>query len=140
MADYDLCELSAPFEALRPDVKAAYQRLDSEWETIANQLRKLPIPCTVSYAYLEDECNPENKDCLEFRKWKGSKRLCIAEYSAGNGPHGWDESCDVTPYDEWSTEQRLRMLRYVPALFQAAVKQTQDFVDQTTGLGQSNGS
>ncbi len=37
-----------------------------------NQFRKLPIPCTVSYAYFEDECNPESKDCLEFIKAFGT--------------------------------------------------------------------
>lgn len=140
MADYDLRELSAPVEALRSEVKSAYERLDAEWESVANQLRKLAIPCAVSYAYFEDECNPGNNDCLEFRKWKGAKRLCIAAYSAGSGPYGWEENCDVTPYDEWSGEQRVAMLRHVPGLFQAAAKQTQAFVDQTKGLGNSDKS
>ena len=44
MVDFDLRELSAPLEALRPEVNAAYKRLDSRWDEIAAQLKKTANP------------------------------------------------------------------------------------------------
>jgi hypothetical protein len=79
----------------------------------------------------ESQCNPNDGVCLEFRKWKGSKRLCITAYSSGNGPNGWEENYNVTPFEEWSGEQRVQMLRHVPDLFGNAVNQIKRFVEQT---------
>jgi hypothetical protein len=131
MSDLDLRKLSAPIEALRADVKAAYERLDAKWSAITEQLRKLPIPFTVSHTLGQPPSNPEDRWCIEFRKYNGSKRICFTIYYGSNGPYGWEEECDVTPYDEWSGEQRVEMLKYVPDLFEAAEKQVKEFIEQT---------
>ena len=44
---------------------------------------------------------------------------------------GHEQTMDVTPYEEWSAEQRLEMLDHVPAFFETAVKQIQEFVAKT---------
>lgn len=131
MVNLDLRKLSAPLEELRPDVDAAYKRLDEKWDAIRKQLDKLPIPCTVSYAFAQSQHCPDDCVCLEFRKWKGYKRLCITSYWSGSGPDGWEEGEDVTPFEEWSGEQRVQMLLHVPDLFQNAVKQVKAFIDKT---------
>jgi len=130
MPSLDLRKLSAPLAALGPEVDAAYKRLDDQWDAITKQLRKLPIPCTISHKISHDGSGHEWIS-LEFRKWKGAKRLCVTYHSEGNGPNGWDESEEVTPFEEWSGEQRVDMLRHVPGLFKSAVKQVQHFIDRT---------
>ena len=134
MVDLNLRKLSAPIEALRSDVDAAYKRLDSQWKAIAKQLSKLPIPCTVGHTFDQNAYGPECT-ALEWRKWKGSKRICIVSYFVENTPDGPEDTWQVTPYEEWSGEQRLAMLRHVPALFEAAEKQTKKFVSQISELG-----
>jgi hypothetical protein len=128
MSDLDLGALSAPIEALRDEVKAAYARLDAKWEAIAEQLRKLPIPGTVSATIWGDDSRYEFY-CLDFRKHKGKKRICTAMYSF-NSQTG-DEEIDVTPYEEWSGEQRVELLTHVPKLFAEAEKKTKEFIEKT---------
>jgi hypothetical protein len=131
MVKLDLRKLSAPIEALRSDVDAAYKRLDAKWEEIADHLRALPIPCTIGYTFSQSPYGQEY--CrLEWRKFNGKRRICIVLYSMdsdGNG--GIDESETTTPYEEWSGEQRVEMLEHVPNLFDAAAKQVQEFVKKT---------
>ena len=131
MVDLDLKALSAPLEALRHEVDAAYKYLDERWEEVTEQLKKLPIPCAVSYTWDSDDYDPEQFMTLDWRKWKGSKRVCIVS-------HTYDRYHDVageevTPYDEWSAEQRAAMLKHVPGLFESAVKQTKAFVERICG-------
>ena len=127
MVNFDLRKLSAPVEALRPELDEAYKRLDAKWEGIATCLNGLSIPCSVSYTFsVEDPNHPENYDCLVWKKWNGKKRICIEAcrfYS--------DYDVTTTPYDEWSGQQRIDMLEHVPCLFDAAAKQTKDFIDKT---------
>ncbi len=130
MSDFDLRELSAPIEALRPDVKAAYIRLDSRWEEIANHLKKLAIPCVIGYAFWESPDGSPDCEQLEWRKWRGSKRFCITSYIF----HGAGEEENIKPYEEWSAEQRLNMLHYIPYLFKNAEVQIKQFVKKTSEL------
>ena len=137
MADLDLRTLSAPLEALRSKVDAAYKLLDEQWKAIAAQLSELPIPCSVSYTYWEDEHNPMRYSTLDWRKMKGGKRLCTVYHYLEQGYEGDEEAEDVTSYEEWSAELRLEMLKHVPGLFDAAVKQTEAFVKRIHGNGGS---
>ena len=131
MVDFDLGELSAPLEALRPEVKAAYKRLDSRWQAITNQLRQLSLPCSICYQISSrDDGGPEGV-YLEYRKWKGIKRICIVSCWFEHSHYGMEMAEDVTPYEEWSGEQRVDMLRHVPDLFRVAVEQVKRFVEQT---------
>lgn len=124
MVDLNLRELSAPIEALRPKVDAAYKLLDEQWKAIAAQLSELPIPCTVVYSYLSNE-NGEYWT-LEWRKHKGSKRICtVFNYFVSGEPC---EIEDITPIEEWGAEHKLAMLQHVPGLFKAAQAQTEQFV------------
>lgn len=131
MVDFDLSELSAPIEALRADVDAAYKRLDAKWDAVSKALKKLPIPCDVGYTFDEDPYH--HPDCLrlEWRKWKGKKRLCIVSCYMQMTPDGPEEAESVTPYEEWGGEQRIDMLKHVPKLFEAAAKQTKAFIVKT---------
>lgn len=132
MAKIDLSVLSAPVEALRADVEAAYHRLDLKWAEIAAQLKQLPIPCTVGYRFSENPAHPEDYDCLEWRKFNGKKRVCIVSYRWEHDPYGIsDTSVSITPYEEWSGEQRVYMLEHVPKLFEEAVKQVKEFISKT---------
>lgn len=131
MVDFDLRELSAPIEALRSDVDAAYKRLDAKWDAVAKALKKLPIPCDVGYTFDEDTYHPPDCVRLEWRKWKGKKRLCIVSCYMHMTPVGPDIAENVTPYEEWGGEQRIDMLRHVPKLFEAAAEQTKAFVAKT---------
>ncbi|QDS95660.1 hypothetical protein FF011L_44590 [Roseimaritima multifibrata] len=132
MVDLDLSALSAPVEALRGDVTEAYKRLDARWEEVAEQLKKLPIPCTIGFKYGENPNDPEDYDRLEWRKWRGEKAICLASYRWERDPYGeWGTSCSVKLYDEWSAEQRLKMLEHVPGLFESAVDQVREFIKKT---------
>jgi hypothetical protein len=131
MADFDLRALSAPLEALRADVTAAYQRLDAKWQDVLQQLCSLPIPCTVSLVLSEELGCPLISECLEFRKHRGKKRICLTNYGFQDTPYGPEEIEKVVPYDEWSGEQRIKMLERVPDLFAAAVKRTEKFIEET---------
>jgi hypothetical protein len=128
MAKLDLRALSAPLEALRPDVKAAYERLDAKWDEIAKLLRKLPIPSDVSYVFdMDPECPPDC-EALEFRKHKGERRICVASYSYFASSNGEGRTCRVTPFEEWSGEQRIAMLEHVPKLFEEAESAVKAFL------------
>ena len=131
MVDFDLRELSAPLEALQPEVKAAYKRLDDKWDAVAAALRKLPIPCDVGYTFDEDPYGAPDCLSLEWRKWKGKKRICIVLHYLEQTPEGLEEAERVTPYDEWGGEQRVNMLQHVPKLFEAVAKQTKAFIART---------
>lgn len=130
MVDLNLRELSAPIEALRPKVDAAYKLLDEQWKAIAAQLSELPIPCSIIHSYAT---NDDGSECytLEWRKWKGSKRLCTAV----NFFNGQDELEDVTPFEEWGAEHKLEMLKHVPGLFKDAAVQTERFIKRINGKG-----
>lgn len=131
MVKLDLRALSAPLENLRPEVASAYKRLDAQWEAITATLKKLPIPCDIGCVLYEA---PEDHGCysqLEWRKCQGKKKVCIVWHSRGNGPYGYEETEEVTPYEEWSGGQRIEMLQHVPNLFVAAAKQTKEFIAKT---------
>ena len=124
MANLNLKALSAPIEALRPEVDAAYKRLDAKWKAVTDHLGKLPIPTKIGCRI--DESDDGNWElCFEWRKWKGARRLCIVSY------HLPTDETDVTPYEEWSGEQRVEILKHVPALFAAAEKGIKEFIEQT---------
>lgn len=127
----DLDALGAPLEALRKEVDDAYARLGAYWTTVTAKLAQLPIPCDVGYSFIVDESNPMFCTRLEWCKYKKKKRLCIVEYGLENTPYGTDEYSIYTPYEEWSGDQRLRMKRFVPDLFQAAVQQVGRFIEET---------
>lgn len=131
MADFDLRALSAPLDELRPQIDAAYKRLESKWDAILSELRRLAIPCTISYTYFEDPECPEDCFSLEFRKWKGSKRICLTQCQYVQNHYGGEIEEIVTPYEEWSGEQKLAMLQHVPDLFEVAVKQVNNFINKT---------
>ncbi len=131
MVNFDLRELSAPLEALRTEVDAAYERLDEKWNAVVGQLRKLSIPCNVGYIFAENPYHAPDYVRLEWRKWKGKKRICIVSHHLVDTPDGPEEGETVTPYDEWGGEQRVDMLQHVPKLFEAAVKQTKAFIART---------
>ncbi len=123
MAELNLAQLSAPIEALRDEVEAAYARLHNKWEAIAEKLRSLPIPSSVSYVYWR---HPEEYSyaSLEFRKWNGSKRICKSYCDPS-----YEE--EITPYEEWSAEDRVNMIQHVPGLFREAEKQVKAFIEKT---------
>ncbi|MBD3676302.1 MAG: hypothetical protein HUJ26_22555 [Planctomycetaceae bacterium] len=134
MVDHDLTALSAPIEELRADVQAAYERLDNEWEAVANTLKKLPIPCDVACCIGEHPTGFPLYE-LSWRKWKGKKRVCYVVTFLRDGYEGPEEEEDVTPYDEWSGPQKLKYLSFVPKLFDAAREQTQQFISLTQSHG-----
>ena len=131
MVNFDLRELSAPVEALRSDVDAAYKRLDSKWDAVAKALKKLPLPCDVGYTFDEDPYHAPDCIRLEWRKCNGKKRLCIVSCYMQMTPDGPEWDANVTPYEEWGGEQRINMLKHVPKLFEAAAKQTKAFIAKT---------
>lgn len=69
---------------------------------------------------------------FEWRKWLGKKRFCITSYGWVTDPNeGLMESSEVTPFEEWSADQRLDMLRHVPEIFKSAEEQLKLFIDRT---------
>jgi hypothetical protein len=132
MVDIDLRKLSAPVEALRTELDDAYKRLDAKWAEIETVLKKLPIPCSVSFNYSDDEWNPEDADCLVWKKWNKKKRICIVyhRFNPGSNPYS-DYETTTVPYDEWSGQQRIDMLEHVPGLFEEAAKETKEFIEKT---------
>ena len=123
MADFDLKALAAPIESLKSDLLSAYSELDKSWEAVANSLRSLAIPGDIAFMYWHCDGGTEQNACLEWRKWKGSRRLCVVHYSCYS-----DEDGNVVPYEEWSGHQRLNLLQYVPKLFLRAEEVTKDFI------------
>ncbi|MEM9184863.1 MAG: hypothetical protein AAGB00_00030 [Planctomycetota bacterium] len=124
MADVNLRALSAPIEALREEVSAAYKRLDTTWSAIADELSRLPIPGTVSCLVRHDP-EYEERTYLVWKKHSGVRRLGITTYFEP------DETENTSFYDEWSGTQRADMLRHVPELFKEALKRTREFIDET---------
>lgn len=124
MVDQDLRKLSARIEALRPEVDEAYKRLDAKWARLSSHIEKLPIPCTVGYTFWNSDGSDEESR-LEWRKWNGKKRFCISMYA-----HLMEVET-VTPFEEWSAEQRIAMLSFIPELFESAEKQIKAFIDKT---------
>lgn len=131
MVDFDLRELSAPIEALEAEILVAYVRLDKRWSDVVSALKKLPMPCGYWHAFSEDVTDPNTNTCLEWRKWNGSKRLCIVEHWLESTPYGPEGREEVIPYEEWSGEQRIEMLEHIPELFKAAERQIKEFIDKT---------
>lgn len=131
MVDLDLEKLSAPVEALRPALTEAYQRLDAKWDEITKCLKALPIPCDVSYTYDRNDYHPEDYACLVWKKWHGKKRICIEIHIFNPNNQYTDYEITTTPYEEWSGEQRIKMLEHVPGLFEAAEKKTEEFIAKT---------
>lgn len=131
MVDYDLRKLSAPIESLRGELTEAYNRLDARWSEITKCLAGLPIPCTVSYKYDECDFAPDNFSCLTWKKWNGKKRICIEVYYYNPNNPASEHEVQTTPYEEWSGEERIRMLAHVPELFKAAEEQTKAFISKT---------
>ncbi|MCG6155535.1 hypothetical protein [Rubinisphaera margarita] len=130
MANLDLRTLSAPLEALRPDVEAAYQRLDRQWESIAEHLKGLPIPCSIEFVFDYNEFMPERYSALEWRKINGSKRFCIVNYDEDRSNYEQTSICSIRPFEEWSAEERVNMLQHIPGLFEAATRQTKEFIEK----------
>lgn len=129
MVDIDLRKLSAPIEALRPALQKAYERLDAKWGEIIECLHNLPIPCSVSYTYKQSAIGNSDFDCLVWKKWNGKKRLCIEHNSFTPEHPDYDWKSTITPYEEWSGEQRIAMLQHVPGLFTAAEEATKRFIE-----------
>jgi len=130
----NLSELAAPLEKLRPDVIDAYERIDERWSEVADILAKLTLPCKISVVV---ECHdPQHRDwkTLEWRKHKGTKKLCLTDYCEiiqGDGELYVSET--VTPYEEWSATKRLETLAYVPKLFSNGIEQVQIFIAKAKG-------
>lgn len=130
MTELDLEALSAPVESMRSEVAAAYDQLNKQWDEVATALKKLSLPLDVACMYWHDSIyGTERNACLEWRRWKGTRRLCVVEYSELSEL----AEIDVTPYEEWSGEQRLTLLQHVPELFERAAEITRDFVDRSHG-------
>ena len=132
MVKLDLRKLSAPVEALRPQLDDAYKRLDSKWAEIVACLKSLPIPTSISYTYLSDE--GMDYQCLCWKKWNGKNRICHEAhlFHGGQNPlHDSDFDVTTTPYEEWSGQRRIDMLNHVPGLFEAAADQTKEFIQKT---------
>jgi hypothetical protein len=129
MVNLDLRELSAPVEALRLDLKAAYERLDSKWNEVVKIFKSLPIPTSVSFTFENHEWSPEDCKCLVWKKWNGKKRICIESHVYNHGSCQYsDYDVTTTPYEEWSGQQRIDMLEHVPSLFAAAEEATRAFI------------
>ena len=134
MVNLDLRKLSAPVEALRPQLTDAYGRLDAQWAEIAKCLKSLPIPTSISHSYSCDEFHPEHFECLVWKKWNGKQRICheYHHFHGGQNPYSnSDYDVTTTPYEEWSGQRRIDLLEHVPGLFEAAEKQTKEFIDKT---------
>ena len=132
MVNLDLRKLSAPIEALRPQLDEAYDRLDLKWAEIVNCLKSLPIPTSVSYTYSEDP--GMHYESLCWQKWNGKFRICHKShlYHGGQNPHHEsDFDVTTTPYEEWSGQRRIDMLEHVPGLFETAAKKTKEFIQKT---------
>ena len=125
MAELDLRALSARLEALQPDVKAAYARLDAKWVEITQVLRNLSIPGKIAFTYSCDE-NSEDHCAIEFVKWNGERRLCDVYY--GYDTHIGGFRSETTPFEEWSAETRVDLLEHVPALFKVAENEARKFI------------
>lgn len=133
MSQHDLDALSAPIKSLEGELKKAYATLDSRWADVSSTLKKLPIPCDVSYTFWSHDHNGDCT-CLEWCKWNGAKRICIAYY-VGYSHDGCAKT--TIPYEEWSGQQRLSMLAHVPGLFKKAEEQTRRFIEQATETGEA---
>lgn len=129
MVDIDLRKLSAPIEALRPALQKAYERLDAKWGEIIECLHNLPIPCSVSYAFDFGNYDSPEQSCLVWQKWNGKKRLCIQHDVMSPNSKFTEFDRTITPYEEWSGEQRIAMLQHVPGLFAAAEEATKRFIE-----------
>ena len=130
MAEFDLRKLSAPIEALRPEVEAMYKRIDGKWKAVIEQLQKLLIPCDVRFFYADDDHGPPNCYSLDWRKWNGSKRVCEVYHYEEDVMGQYVDAERVTPFEEWGAQQRIDMLAHVPKLFEAAAKQTKEFIQK----------
>ena len=131
MVNLDLKALAAPIEALRGDVDIAYKRLDKKWKEIAETLSRLPIPCTVSFMYWNDNADDGHAHSLrmlEWRKLSGQRRICDTSYIFDAGGPREDH---VKPYEEWSGQQRADLIEHVPDLFRVAEKQIKEFIEAT---------
>lgn len=120
----DLKRLSAPIEALRPQLTETYQRLNDKWGEIVNCLESLPIPCDVSYPYSVTP-DSRNYSCLTWKKYKGKRRICVDTYVFTLGK-GYE--VNTATYDQWSGVLRVQLLEHVPELFAAAEKATKVFI------------
>ena len=140
MVDPKLVELSAPIEALRSDVAAAYKRLDTRWDEIASHLKSLPIPCQISTCVYDHPSSPERSIDLEWRKWRGKFRFCYTrhDYEHDQYLNEYVATKDVTPYDEWGAERKVEMLEFVPALFRNAELQIAEFIEKANSKGGGN--
>ncbi len=135
MVDLDLRSLSAPIEALRSKVEAAYHLLDGQWKAIAAQLSELPIPTVVDYLFWSSD-RDDHYMAISWRKVNGTKRICSVRGNEVRSDDGSPEFIeDVVPYEEWSAQQRLAMLEHVPGLFRAATKATEEFIKKVHGKG-----
>ncbi|TWU39842.1 hypothetical protein Q31b_31570 [Novipirellula aureliae] len=132
MNKIDLGALSARMRELEPEVTAAYKHVDAEWASVVKTLEGLSIPCKVGYTYWYDEMDHVSDHCdynaLEWRKHNGKKRLCLTEYTAIGPDHDDRYSEAVTPFEEWSMEQKVQFLRSVPKFFEMATKQVEQFL------------
>ena len=132
MNKIDLGALSARMRELEPEVSAPYKHVDSEWASVIKTLEGLSIPCKVGYSYWHDDMEHASHHCdynaLEWRKHNGKKRLCLTEYTAIGPDHEDRYSEVVTPFEEWSMEQKVNFLRSVPTFFEKATQQLEYFL------------
>lgn len=132
MVEYDLRALSAPIEQLRTDVDAAYKRLDERWMEVAEALKTLPIPCDVAWTVSMNGYEPRHYHGLAWKKWNGKRRICRIVGFLEPMPDGTEEGNEtITPYEEWSAEERVEMLKFVPNLFRQAERRTKAFIQNT---------
>ena len=116
---------------LEPEVSAAYKHVDAEWAAVTKTLDALSIPCKVGFNYWEDN-DGDDPHCdhaaMEWRKHNGRKRLCLTHYTAVGPTHEFRYGEEITPFEEWSMEQKVNFLRSVPRFFEVATKQVEQFL------------
>ncbi|WP_372715960.1 hypothetical protein [Novipirellula sp.] len=136
---FDLEALAAPIAAQREEVIEAYKTLEAEWAVISAKLKKLAIPCKISICI--DQYNPGDDDglYLEWRRYKGEKQFCLTGFHREFERYGDDLNVrdieDITPYSQWSAEQKLDNLHYVKKLLECAPKQIERFVKRAKANG-----
>ena len=130
MNKIDLGALSARMRELESEVTAAYKHVDAEWAAVIKTLESLSIPCKVGMTYWDSDEHDQHGDygAIEWRKHNGKKRLCLTDYTAIGPTQEFCYSEAITPFEEWSMEQKVNFLRNVPNFFEMATKQVEQFL------------
>ena len=120
---FDLDELAAPIEELRPRLDEAYQDLNDEWKTISKRLRAISVPCRVSLEL--PRWQPDAARFLEWRKQGKAWRFCLVTKKENAGG---EEVVTVRPLPQWTAQERMNTLQHVPDFFAEAEKRTRWFI------------